>query len=50
MINFIAFVICAACAVIWGFGGDIFWVVVESALALVNLPFAIRWLIELFSR
>lgn len=48
MINFIAVVICGAYAVWLGINGSVGTCIVESALALMNLPFAIQWIVSLF--
>lgn len=48
IMNFIAFVVCAV-AVIWqGINGNLGWCLVEIALALINLPYSIKWIKELF--
>lgn len=49
MINFIAVIICAAAAIWNGYLGNVGWVITESALALMNLPFAIVWLTNYLS-
>lgn len=43
-INFIAFVACALTAILNGVNGNLWVCLVEIALALVNLPYAIEWL------
>ena len=48
-INFIAFVACAFAAIWKGVNGDLEWCLVEIALALMNLPYAIKWLKEYFA-
>lgn len=49
MINFISFVLCGAFAVWFGINGKVGLCVFESALALINLPFVIQWLVNLFN-
>ena len=44
MLNFITFIICTAAAIYQGYLGNIGWVLVESGFALMNLPYAIKWL------
>lgn len=48
MINFIAVVICGAFAVWYGINDEVGYCILESALALMNLPFAILWIVNLF--
>lgn len=46
-INFIVFVVCAATAMWQGVNGNLGLLrLVEIALALINLPYAIKWLKE----
>ena len=44
MINLIALVICIIAAIIHSCLGNIDWVLLESILALTNLPFVIHWI------
>lgn len=44
MINFIGFIMCIMTTIWQGYLGNIGWVLIISGLALVNLPFAIKWL------
>ena len=46
-INFIAFIICVIAAIWQGIYGDLEWCLLEIALALLNLPYAIKWFKEL---
>ena len=46
--NFIALVVCAVAAIWQGVNGNLGWCLVEIALALINLPYAIKWLKEFF--
>ena len=48
IMNFIAFVVCAIAAIWQGINGHLGWCLVEIALALINLPYSIKWLKELF--
>ena len=48
IMNFIAFVVCAIAAIWQGINGHLGWCLVETALALLNLPFSIKWIKELF--
>lgn len=50
IMNLIAFIICVAAAIYHGYLGNMGWVVIESALALLNLPFAIKWIRDLFDK
>ena len=47
-INFIALNVCAVAAIWQGFNGHLGWCLIEIALALLNLPFSIKWIKELF--
>ena len=47
-INFIALVVCAVAAIWQSVNGNLGWCLVEIALALINLPYAIKWLKEYF--
>ena len=47
--NFIALVVCAVAAIWQGVNGNLGWCLVEIALALINLPLAIKWLKEYFT-
>ena len=44
MMNCIAFVLCVICAIWQASLGNIGFVVLEAVIALVNLPFAIKWI------
>ena len=46
LINFIAFVACAFSGIWQGVNGNLGWCLVDIALALINLPYAIKWLKE----
>ena len=46
--NFIALVVCAIAAIWQGFNGNLGWCLVEIVLALINLPYSIKWIKELF--
>ena len=48
IMNFIAFVVCAIAAIWQGINGHLGWCLVEIALALINLPYSIKWIKELF--
>ena len=48
IINFIAFVVCAIAAIWQGINGHLGWCLVEIAFALINLPYSIKWVKELF--
>lgn len=48
IMNFIAFVVCAVAAIWQGINGHLGWCLVEIALALINLPYSIKWIKELF--
>ena len=47
--NFIALVVCAVAAIWQGVNGNLWWCLVDIALALINLPLAIKWLKEYFT-
>ena len=47
-INFIALVVCTVAAIWQGFNGNLGFCLVEIVLALINLPYAIKWIKELF--
>ena len=47
-INFIVLNVCAVAAIWQGFNGHLGWCLIEIALALLNLPFSIKWIKELF--
>lgn len=49
IINFISFVICTAYGIYSLLDGDLGWFILEITLAILNLPYAIKWLIEFFS-
>lgn len=49
MMNFIAFVICGAFAIWYGINCKVGMCIFEFALALINLPYAIKWMLELFT-
>ena len=48
-INFIAFVVCAVTAIWLGVNGNLGLCLVEIAFALIDLPYAIKWLKEYFA-
>lgn len=48
MINFIAFILCGALAVLYGVNRKVGFCIFESALALINLPSTIQWMASLF--
>ena len=48
IMNFIAFVVCAIVAIWQGINGHLGWCLVETAFALLNLPYSIKWIKELF--
>jgi hypothetical protein len=48
--NFIALVICVIAAIWQGYCGDVKWCLIETMLALLNLPFCIKWLKEFFKK
>ena len=48
IMNFIAFVVCAIAAIWQGINGHLGWCLVETAFALLNLPYFIKWIKELF--
>ena len=48
IMNFIAFVVCAIAAIWQGINGHLGWCLIEIALVLINLPFSIKWIKELF--
>lgn len=43
IMNFIACVVCALCAIYWAIVGDVGMVLIELVLAMINLPYAIMW-------
>lgn len=48
MLNFIVVIMCISIA-IWDFHEEFFgWGILQIALAFINLPFAIKWLITMF--
>ena len=47
-INFTMFVACTFAAIWQGVNGNLRWCLVEIAFALMNLPYAIKWLKEYF--
>ena len=46
LMNFIAFVVCAVAAIYQGVNGNLGSCLLDIALALINLPYAIKWLKE----
>ena len=48
LMNFIAFVVCAVVAIWQGVNGNLGLCLADIALALINLPYAIKWLKEYF--
>lgn len=46
LINFFAFILCAVCGVYQGILGNFGWCAVEIALALLNLPSAIKFIVK----
>ena len=48
IMNFIAFVVCAIAAIWQGINSHLGWCLVETAFALLNLPYSIKWIKELF--
>ena len=48
LINFIMFVACAFSGIWQGVNGNLGWCLVDIALALINSPYAIKWLKEYF--
>ena len=46
--NFITLVVCAVAAIWQGVNGNLRRCLVEIAFALMNLPYAIKWLKEYF--
>ena len=48
IMNFMAFVVCAIAAIWQGINGHLGWCLVETAFALLNLPYSIKWIKELF--
>ena len=49
LMNFIAFVVCAVASIYQGVNGNLGLCLVDIALALINLPYAIKWLKEFFA-
>ena len=49
LINFISFVVCAVTAIWQGVNGNLGLCLVDIALALINLPYTIKWLKESFA-
>lgn len=49
LMNFIAFVVCAVAAIYQGVNGNLGSCLLDIALALINLPYAIKWLKEFFA-
>ena len=47
-INFIALIVCAVAAIWQGVNGNLGSCLADIALALINLPYAIKWLKEYF--
>ena len=48
IMNFMAFVVCAIAAIWQGINGHLGWCLVETAFALLNLPYSIKWFKEVF--
>ena len=48
-INVIAFIVCAVIVIWQGVNGNLGSCLVDIALALINLPYAIKWLKEFFA-
>ena len=46
--NFIALVVCIIAAIWHGINGNLGWCLIEIVLVLMNLPFSIKWIKELF--
>lgn len=49
IINFIAFVVCVICGIWQIYLGNVGYFLLDIALALINLPYAIKWLKEYFA-
>ena len=49
LMNFIAFVVCAVAAIYQGVNGNLGSCLLDIALTLINLPYAIKWLKEFFA-
>lgn len=49
LMNFIAFVVCAVTAIYQGVNGNLGSCLLDIALALINLPYTIKWLKEFFA-
>ena len=49
IINFIAFVVCVICGIWQIYLGNVGYFLLDIALALINLPYAIKWLKEFFA-
>ena len=49
LMNFIAFVVCAVAAIYQGVNGNLGSCLLDIALVLINLPYAIKWLKEFFA-
>ena len=47
-LNFITFVICTITAIWQGINGHLGFLLLNITFALLNLPFAIKWLIDYF--
>lgn len=44
IMNFLVFILCVMSAIWHGINGNTGWLLVECGLALMNLPFAIKWI------
>ena len=47
MFNFIVFIFCTAMAIYDFYIGWVGWGLTQTAMALINLPFAIKWLMTM---
>lgn len=50
LINFIAFIICTAFSILNGIDGKIGVCILEASLALLNLPYVIQYIMNLFNK
>lgn len=46
-LNFIAVVFCALSSIWMGYRGNIGWCLIEAGFAVLNLPFAIKWIMNI---
>ena len=49
-LNFIAVIFCSAGSIWMGYRCNVGWCLIEAAFAVVNIPFAVKWIMDGFKR